>query len=148
MSEDTRRPPSGLIPRFPIWEVVILFFLMFAGVMGLFVPDSVPTTVVLGNWTILWNILFIGSGLVGMVGLAMPAPNGLVVTLVSKSFLVTSAGGVLTGLIAYHGSLYFAGSVSLYVFTFGALFRIIQVLRQLRELRWEVEHWNRRGSSN
>jgi hypothetical protein len=147
MSKNTRQPPSGIIPRFPIWEVVILFFLIFAGVQGIITPDSQAVLVVLGSWSNLWNILFIGTGLIGMVGLTMPAPNGLVVTLVSKAFLVTSAGGALVGLIAYHKSLFFIGSVSLYVFTFGALFRIGQVLRQLRELREEVEHWSQDESS-
>jgi hypothetical protein len=145
MPENTRQPPSGIIPRFPIWEVVILFFLIFAGVQGLVTPDSQAVLVVLGGWSTLWNILFIGTGLVGMVGLAMPGPNGLVVTIISKAFLVTSAGGALIGLIAYHQSLFFLGSVSLYVFTFGALFRIFQVLKQLRELRWAVEKWNQDG---
>lgn len=124
-------PPSGAIPRFPMWEVTVSIFAIIAGFVGYFTPDSSAIVAILGHWSIVWNIILVVSGAGSLIGMAIPVPNGLIVHLSAMTLLAVSAGSVVVGLTVIQGNLFFSGSITLYVFAVGALARAIQIQYQL-----------------
>lgn len=126
------RPPSGAIPRFPIWEVTVMIFVIVAGVVGIVTPDSRALNAVLGpQWSFVWSCILIICGMTSLVGMSMPIPNGLIIHLAGMTLLTISAGSVATGIAIQLGNVFFPGAISLYVFAVGSLLRAAQMQYQL-----------------
>ena len=131
-------PPSGAIPRFPIWEVIVMAFAVIAGIVGFVRPDSSSRIAVLGDAS---NYFSLGIGIGGaicIVGLIMPIPTGYVINLAGTIILTLSSGGVLVGMAVFEGDLFFSGSIALYVFMVGAIARSLQLFTQLKVLQYRL----------
>lgn len=140
-----KSPPSGAIPRFPVWEVTVMLFVLYLGIVGLLTEDSANLADLLGTASTVWSGTLVACGVIGLIGLATPAPNGLVINLAAVSILATGAGSVVTGLAIISGNPFFPGSTTLYLFVFGSVWRTIQLLHQLTVLQRQVAKLVRRG---
>lgn len=131
-------PPSGAIPRFPIWEVIVMAFAVIAGIVGFIRPDSTSRIAVLGDASNYFSLGIGVGGAICIIGLIMSIPNGYVVNLAGAIILTISSGGVVVGMAVFEGDLFFTGSIALYVFMIGSIVRSLQLFIQLKVLHHKL----------
>lgn len=134
---------SGASPRFPVWEVVILIFILFFGITGILHP-SPRAYEVLGPNAVWWFIGALLSGIFSLTGLWMKVPNGFVVNFIGTSILCIVSLSFLVGLIVYTGNPLFTGATSLYTFAIGGGVRSIQLIFEMRRIQHNLHVLNKR----
>lgn len=142
---DVNRPPSGAIPRFPVWEVTVLFFVGLGGLIGLLTPEPGRLIILLGGGATIWYVVLAVTGFGSLAGMAMRPPTGLLVQLACCATLFAASAAVTAGLVAMTGELFFPGAISLYVFVIGAGWRTLQLLGQMWRLNRQMHALPRRG---
>lgn len=116
-----------------------MIFVITAGVVGILTPDSPGIVVALNEWSTLWSASLAIAGIAAIVGLAIKAPNGLLINLAAMVVLATSSSSVLIALSVFYANPFFSGSITLYVFTVGSICRGAQIVRQLSRLKAILE---------
>lgn len=127
-------PPSGALPRFPVWEVTALLFVAAVGVQGLLTPTPSRIASLLVGWTAAWYSALIAGGLLGLAGMVLRGDTGLMVSLLSSTIIATAVGSVATALIVITGEFWYPSSTSFYVFLIGSTWRSVQLVSQLRRM--------------
>lgn len=128
---DPNHPPSGAIPRFPVWEVTAMLAAVLVGATALIDPGAGRLTGLLGSIAMLFYICLVAGGVTAIVGMLIPAPTGLLVQLVAHGILAVVAAAIGVGIAVDLGRPVFSGSSILYVFTVGGTWRAGQLLNQL-----------------
>lgn len=128
---------SGAIPRLPVWEFVILFYLLIYTTTSLITGVNVTRiTELLGEtWgPLIWYGGLTVATLLYLIGMALPAPNGLVITLAGTMIIFLLAFSVAVGLTIISGTFFFMGNGGLWIFSMGGLLRSIQTFNMLTRL--------------
>lgn len=130
---DRADPPTGAMPRFPVWEVVAMSFAVVYGVGRTISPGETSLYALLGNYSQFWFAALALGGLISLIGLAMQPINGLIINLVGCAILSITSLSVLAGLMVFYELIFFAGSLSLYVFGVGGFIRAIQLVAEMKQ---------------
>ncbi len=143
---DPTHPPSGAIPRFPVWEVTAMLAVIFVGTTALLDPTAGRLTSLIGSSAMLFYSCLILGGVAALIGMLMRAPGGLLVQLFAHSVLAVVSAAIGIGIGVDLGKMVYSGSSILYVLTVGGTWRAGQLLGQLwRGLRASQEMARRAG---
>jgi hypothetical protein len=134
-----RRMIAFLSPRFTVWEVVVMVFVVIAGINGLLIAGpSSSAQVLLGPAVFVFYVLLICSGTIALIGSLIHPPDGLVIQLGGHVLLGVTCSAIYAGTAFMSGTPLYAGSVAILIFTVGAMARSWQIISQLRELRISI----------
>ncbi len=132
-------PITHSSPRFPIWELILMFYIALYGVIGLFGPiESQVQDSILGPIAQAYSAVWVLVGAMGIAGMFFKIPTGFLIQLAAMLLMAISTTSIYVGLAFDTGEFLFRGSTFFGIFVFGSIFRSIQIMRQLFRLHKSV----------
>lgn len=132
---------SLLLPRLPIWELVVLFYLFIYASSAILTQRGSPTIESLIGTSIGYTIWYGGIlvvCIIWIVSLLLPPQHGINLNLAAMILLFLLAFSVAIGLAIDRETVFFSGNSGLWIFAAASFTQIIYLLWVLRKARQDI----------